>query len=295
MKFLLAQAPAPEPNFWASPPGSTELWVKLLLALLVGFGVVVGLTYAPTRLRRPIIAVATFLGGLFFMASWLWPTTPESVKEPRDFTEKIAFLLKDTTGVVGDFSNILSTFLLGLGIYSIISIHGKKILRRQRDWQFSLALFVSMLAMVIFGYGNWRDIENRTADVAILKPSIWNTGRDVLFDGLLQQMDAAMFSVIAFFIISAAYRAFRIRSVESTIMLSTALIVMLSIMGYVVYTWDNAAGMALNGNLKLSEIAKFITSNLQVPGIQAVGYGIGIATVAMAMRIWLSLDKGGLN
>jgi hypothetical protein len=207
----------------------------------------------------------------------------------------VAHYLKDATNVVGDFSNILTGFLLGLGIYSIISVHGKKILKQQKDWQFSAILFLSIIVMAVFGYGSWIDETARTSAVTDLHPSFWNQGKDLFFDGMLQNMDAAMFSMIAFYILSAAYRAFRVRSVESTIMLSTALIVMLSIMGVVVRVWDNVAGGFLGGNLRLTEIGKFITSNLQVPGIQGVAFGVGIATVAMAMRIWLSLDRGGVS
>lgn len=292
--FLAQDAPAPNLNFWNGEPGSADLLIKVLVAFLLGIGIMVALLFAPTRLRRPLIAIATFVAGGFWMAWTFWPTAPDGVTDPTG-SQKVAIFLKDVTAVVADFSNVLTAFLLGLGIYSIVSVHGKRIVKQQRDWQFSLVLFISIVLMVIFGYADWMDEQKRTAAETALNPSFWNLGRDLLFDGLLQNMDAAMFSLIAFFILSAAYRAFRIRSVESTILLSTALIVMLSLMGVVVSAWDGLTGDLLGGNLKLSEIAKFINSNLQTPGIQAVKFGIGIATLAMAMRIWLSLERGGLN
>jgi len=293
--LFLAQAETPEYNFWNGAPGSPALLTKVVIALLVGIGIMIALMFAPTRLRRPLVALATFVAGGFWMASTFWPTAPDAVTEGRNASEKVAIFLKDVTSVVADFSNVLTAFLLGLGIYSIVSVHGKRILKRQQDWSFSVVLFASIVLMAIFGYADWMDEQNRTAAVTALSPGFWNRGRDLLFDGMLQNMDAAMFSLIAFFILSAAYRAFRIRSVESTILLSTALIVMLSLMGVVVSAWDGLAGDFAGGNLKLSEISKFINSNLQTPGIQAVKFGLGIATLAMAMRIWLSLERGGLN
>lgn len=295
--MFLAQAPTgPEYNFWAEPSGSAILWIKMVVSVLVGIGIIIALLNAPTRIRRPLIAAGTFIAGSFFLLSFFWPKPADGVTEAKGVVEGVGVWLRDSTATVSTFSQILTTFLFGLGIYSIISINGKKIIRRQKDWQFSLALFVSLLVMAIFGYGDWIDkTQVRTPDAAAANPSFWNVGMDFIFDGLLQQMEAAMFSIIAFFIISAAYRAFRIRSVESTIMLSTALIVMLSLMGLVVVKWDDAFGNTLGGNLQLTEIAKFIGDNCRLPGLQAIGYGIGIATVAMAMRIWLSLDKGGLN
>jgi hypothetical protein len=294
--FLAQDAPAaPEYNFWNGAPGSSDLLLKVLLGFLLGVGIIVALMYAPTRLRRPLIAIATFIAGGFWMAWTFWPKAPEGMKEGETFSQNVAIFLSDVTSVVSTFTQVLTAFLLGLGVYSVISVHGKKILKQQKDWQFSAILFLSAILMVVFGYGDWLDEQKRSAAETALNPGFWNRGKDLLFDGLLQNMDAAMFSLIAFFILSAAYRAFRIRSVESTILLSTALIVMLSLMGVVVSGWDNLTGSLWGGNLSLTEISKFINANLQTPGIQAVKFGLGIATLAMAMRIWLSLERGGLN
>jgi hypothetical protein len=114
-------------------------------------------------------------------------------------------------------------------------------------------------------------------------------------------MDAAMFSIIAFFILSAAYRAFRARSVEATILLGTALIVILSLMGIVSAYWDGAvtslAGDSANKdlilNFKITEISNWLRNTFQTPAITGIRFGIGLGTLSMAIRIWLGLEKGG--
>jgi hypothetical protein len=116
-------------------------------------------------------------------------------------------------------------------------------------------------------------------------------------------MDAAMFSIIAFFILSAAYRAFRARSVEATILLGTALLVILSLMGVVAGMWDDAV-VAMAGtdksakadfllNFKITEVAGWIKNTFQTPAITGIKFGIGLGTISMALRIWLGLEKGG--
>lgn len=295
MNFLLAQAPAtPEINFWNGQNGSSGLWLMIIIGLLLGFGLMIGLLFAPTRMRRPVVVTFTFLAGLFWMLQWLWPKAADSLTEPTNATEGVAFWLKDSLPVVTDFANILTAFLLGLGIYSLVSIHGKRLIKKQTDWVFSGILLLSIVIMAVFGYADWLSRLGDGAAKVELNPGFWNQGRDLLFDGLLQQMDAAMFSLIAFFILSAAYRAFRIRSIESTILLTTALIVMVSIMGAVVFMLDSAAAPFSN-NLKLSEIAGWITGSLQTPAIRAINFGVGVGALAMGIRLWLSLDRGGVS
>ncbi|HRF60458.1 MAG TPA: hypothetical protein PLH94_11180 [Fimbriimonadaceae bacterium] len=295
MNFLIAQAPATPPlNFWNGDNATAGLWIKIIIGLVLGFALMIGLLFAPTRMRRPIVVTFTFLAGLFWMVQWLWPRAGEGVTEPTNATEGVALWLKDALPVVTDFANILTAFLLGLGIYSLVSIHGKRLIKKQTDWVFSGILLLSIVIMMIFGYADWLTRLGEGAAKVELVPGFWNRGRDLLFDGMLQQMDAAMFSLIAFFILSAAYRAFRIRSIESTILLSTALIVMISIMGAIVFMLDSAAAPVSN-NLKLSEIAGWITGSLQTPAIRAINFGVGVGALAMGIRLWLSLDRGGVS
>jgi hypothetical protein len=129
-----------------------------------------------------------------------------------------------------------------------------------------------------------------------------NVAFNVMFDGLLQNMDAAMFSIIAFYIFSAAYRAFRIRSMEATLLMSSALIVMLSLMGAVTSFWntgiDNMTGLDpanLLNNFKLNVLAGWLRNVVQVPALQALEFGVGLGTLAMALRLWLGLERGGVT
>jgi hypothetical protein len=299
MLNLLSQV---ETNFWSGEPNSPRLWMFVIGILVVGFGAMVALLFAPTRLRRPIVASLTFLAGLFWVLYYFWPKPAfrQDGEAPEGAVEGMAFWLEDALPVVGNLANILTAFLLGLGIYSLLRIHIKKLVKQQRDWQFSLILLLSMLGMIIFGYWDW--IQRRANPDIEMNWTFVQYSRDMLFDGLLQQMDAAMFSMIAFFILSAAYRAFRIRSIESTILLTAALIMMLSLMGGLVYMWDESVnrmtghdtGSVLN-NLRISEIAGWLRDALQTPSIRAIDFGIGVGALAMGLRLWLSLERGGVS
>jgi hypothetical protein len=311
---LLAQAAAPEYNFWNGPNGSTELWMKIILAFLAGIGLIFALMAAPARVRRPIVAFFTFIAGLFYVLYYVWPQPVgrEPGQLPLNSAEGVGFWLSDAFPVVAKLSNVISGFLLGLGIFSLLRIHGRRLFKVQKDWFFSLVLIVSILAMVIVGYWDWYTRLGENAP-KLQDPANWsmiNYARDFFFDGMLQQMDAAMFSLIAFYILSAAYRAFRVRSIEATILLATALLVILSLMGAVEYLWgsgvasvagyggDAAKMEAANSfaqNFTLTAIRGWIQSTVQTPSIRAIDWGIGIGALAMGLRLWLSLERTGGN
>lgn len=290
-------------NIWNGENGSTGLWMKILFGLVVGVALIFLLMAAPTQTRRPIVALVTFVAGLFYVMYFFWPRPIDRQpgELPRDFVESVSFYIDDAFGVVTDFTSVLSGFLLGLGIYSLLHVHVKRIVKSHPNWLFSLVLLVSMFAMTIVGYWDW--ISRRgEAGAKLDDPANWGAihyTKDLMFDGLLQAMDAAMFSVIAFYILSAAYRAFRVRSIEATILLATALIVILSLMGAVEYLWngmiDGITGTepaSFANNLKLTEVSKWLRDTVQGAAIRGIDFGVGIGALAMGLRLWLSLERG---
>ena len=84
-------------------------------------------------------------------------------------------------------------------------------------------------------------------------------------------------------------------------MLGTALVIMLANMGAVSQPWDDAVKNVAHGNtwllnLQLSEIKGWVSDTIQTPSLRGVDFGIGIGTIAMGLRLWLSLEKtGGQN
>ena len=300
--FLQAQ---PQYNLWNAPSGTGELFLKMFIGLVIGIGLIFAFMAAPTQMRRPIVAAFTFLAGLFYVVLYFWPSPvnrgPSDL--PRDFVESVSFTLEDAVNVVVPITNILSAFLLGLGIYSLFRIHFRKVVHAQKDWGFSVVLLVSMFLMIVFGYWDWLTTRGPN-EILMENQANWgfaNYGRDLLFNGLLQQMDAGMFSIIAFFILSAAYRAFRVRSVEATILLITALIMMLSLMGAVTYfvaskVLGDPAPNSMLYNFTLTSVASWIKDTFQTSSLRGIDFGVGIGALAMGLRLWLSLEKqGGSN
>ena len=308
MQFL-AQTP-PAENFWGKEPG-THVWIALAVVLVIGFALVLLLMRTPTRLRKWVIGFFTFIAGFFFVFKYLWPEPINRGENdiPANAVEKVGFLIIDATPQVASIAQVVTVFLLGLGIFSLVRIHVVKLAKKQQDWVFSLLLLVSLVVMVIVGYWDWTIKQFHDPQGQLADPANWtfvNYASDMLFDGLIQQMDAAMFSMIAFFILSAAYRAFRIRSIESTVMMASALIMIISLMGYVDFMWNNGIDAMISeggevdlnhwaNNLRLTEISSWVKSYMQIPSLRALDFGVGLGALAMGLRIWLGLEKGGLS
>jgi hypothetical protein len=293
--------------FLALPPNSGPLIGAIIGALVFGLVVILALQRVPANLRRPIVVGFTFIAGLFWVLKWL---VPEPINRgPNDIpsgpVDAMGFWFQDNVTVVNDVANTTAAFLLGLGLFSLLRVHLGRAVKGKKGAFYSSVLLVCLVSMATLGFINWNqrtfnDPDNLLADEANWGPVQY--AFDLLFGGLFQQMEAVMFSMIAFYILSAAYRAFRIRSVEATVLMGSALILMLSLMGAVDFAISGAINQASGGdpgsflnNFKLTVIADWVKAYLQVPSLRALDFGVGLGALAMGLRLWLGLEKGGVS
>ena len=109
-----------------------------------------------------------------------------------------------------------------------------------------------------------------------------------LFDYVQRPLDATMFSLLAFFIASAAFRAFRARNLEATLMLVAACAVILGLTPPFVQMW-NAVVPSMPGFP--SALKDWI---LEVPNMasrRGIFLGIGLGAIAQSFRIILGLER----
>ena len=262
----------------ATTPG--PLVLRIALALIFSFV----LLYLLHRLlgargRRWLIGVVTFLGGLFFALEYFYPATGEPEKNfLTDYIEPVSTMLA-----------VIGAFTVGLGIYSLCQVHGRNVARRRPGWHNSLAFFVAMLAMLAFGLWTHYLPEEESAG-GLLR---WPEGiYEILFNGLFMPLQATTFSLLAFYIASAAYRAFRIQTAEAALMMAAAFIVML---GQVpVGAWLTSAVSTSSGwaFFRLELFGEWVMRWLNMPAQRGIVFGIAVGALAMSLRIWLSLERG---
>lgn len=120
----------------------------------------------------------------------------------------------------------------------------------------------------------------RAAHTAVYEHSLGKRLYTLLFDGLFVPLGSSMFSLLGFYIATAAYRAFRIRSLESALMMAAATIVMLGQIPFGVWIWGDLPAFRL-WLLEIPNAAAF----------RAITFGAAIAGLIMAFRMWLSIES----
>lgn len=252
------------------PQSGATLWLYIAGAVAVSAVLFFVLQALPGRARKPLVTLITFVAGLYYAAEFFWPTGANGEN-----------WLSPAKQPLSEISQVLGAFALGLGVYSLSLVHLRAIARQRSGWGFSVVLFAALFAIAVTGL------------LTTYRPNHYNQNAfHLFFDGGLQSLDAAMFSIIAFYIVSAAYRAFRARSVEATILLASALIVMLGQVALGQALTNGIPDQGFVANFRVENIADWILTRVNSPALLAVTFGLEIGALATALRLWLSLERG---
>lgn len=113
-----------------------------------------------------------------------------------------------------------------IGVINLIRVHTINIKRKRATWKYSVILLISLFAMALFTviaspFALDPQATVIPASVIAFSTPIWQ----FLYYKILVNINSSIFSLLAFFIASAAYRAFKARSLESTILLAAGLLV----------------------------------------------------------------------
>lgn len=119
------------------------------------------------------------------------------------------------------WDRVIYGFAMILGILSLLHHHWSKIKFKRPGFGFSYITLIAFVIMATVGFMPWHFPGFAGLHTDSSGVHMW------MFNNMLVPMQATMFSVLAFFIASAAFRAFRARSMEATALLVTACIVML--------------------------------------------------------------------
>jgi hypothetical protein len=150
---------------------------------------------------------------------------------------------------------IIGVLATGLGLASLTQVSAIKVRRKAPGWAYSLITLIGLGVMLLTGFiWDYREASNPF---------------QFLFKYALLPIYATMFSLLAFYIASAAFRAFKARNPLATTILVTAVIVML--------------GQA--------PLKSWIMEVPNMAGFRAILLGIGLGGVAMALKIIFGIER----
>lgn len=143
-----------------------------------------------------------------------------------------------------------------------------------------LSTIVSFFVIVIagFAYSNGRQF---------LEPG---TSFDYMYQNVYAPLSSTMFAMLAFFVASASYRAFRARNKEATMLLLAAFFVMLGR----VPLGDLMTGFLPEG-ARLSNLADWVMNFPNAAGQRAIMIGIALGIVSTSLRVILGIERSHLG
>jgi hypothetical protein len=178
------------------------------------------------------------------------------------------FQVAKMMGTTDQWNQIIIATMTFVGAVNLTRIHGTHIQRRRSGYFNSIALLLSLWVYTAVGiYFKNNSTEYRWVYNATVVP--W---------------EATMFAMIAFFISSAAYRTFRIRTAEAAVMGLVAAFVMLG---------NVPIGPVISDQIPL--LKDWLMNVPNGAGFRAIRIGIYIGMFAAAMRIALGLERAHLG
>ena len=230
-------------------------------------------------IRRTIPLGIAFFAGLFMIVQFF---VPHEVSQSA---------MKHATR----WSNLIFAASLALGILSLVKYNLIKIQRKSDRWGYALVTLIALLIMCTLGMMK----EVQGVFEAILPTGAFCWMQNIgffhamepgglfykLFAHILIPLEATTFSLLAFYIASAAFRAFRARNLEATLLLIAAFIVMIGrvpighLVSQMLYFVD------------LGKLAEWILDYPNTGAKRAIMMGVGLGMISTAVKIILGIER----
>jgi hypothetical protein len=179
------------------------------------------------------------------------------------------FVNSDSINALGLYfvriASIVAAFTLVLGMVNVLTIHLGKICSRDKGWPYSWVL----LGALFFTLG-----------VGFLTGGPGSDWMQQLFEVVLFPLEATLFSLLAFFSIVAAYRAFRVKSLETGLFVTFAVIVLLGQVPIGARLWD-----------QLPVVKDWVLEVPALAGARGILLGVALGMAATGLRLLSGIDR----
>ncbi len=205
-------------------------------------------------MKREIPILITLIFGVFMIVQFFIP---------HPVVNDIANRLQNWAIIVISFSYIL-------GSANILRINGELVYRRGPGWMYKLVLVIAFFLMLLPGMffgiaeGSWTN--------------------DYLFTYTYTPLASTMYASLAFYIASAAFRAFRVRTWQASVLAITALVVMLGRIPISHFIWHD-----------LPAVVDWIMSVPNAVAQRGILIGAALGAIATGLKVILGIERSYLG
>jgi hypothetical protein len=219
-------------------------------------------------LRRTLPLVICFLTGVAMTLQYYIP---------HQASEDMLTWLNDWLITIGVFAFIL-------GIYSLCHLHAVRIRRQTAGWGYSMIVFVGIAIGLGTGLASQGEV---TTPEGAISPFGW------MYNHMLIPLQGTMFSLLGFFVASAAFRAFRARTLEAGLLLGAALLVMFGRVPLGEYLWGLLVGV--DAPVAMRDIVEWIMNTPNLAARRGVMLGVTLGAIAMSLKIIVGIERAYLG
>lgn len=228
-------------------------------------------------MKRTVPLIITAVGGFVLLFSYFIPLTQSWGEDASVWFDILAAI----------------AFILGGG--NLLKQHLKKVSDRSSGYGYSIVTIAAFVVTLYVGLG-----KVGVTPAEMYPNEAWSGTQDAegsafwyLYEYFFKPLTATMFSMLAFYVASAAFRAFRAKNFEAVLLLGTAFIILLG---------RTYAGTLLTGwmpewmsFLKTETLTLWIMSVFNTAGGRAIMIGIALGLVSTSLKVMLGVDRSYLG
>jgi hypothetical protein len=214
-----------------------------------------------TRIGRIITTVVAMVVGLFVLADIFAAQWPGAILGVGGLKE----LIGGAGSLLVSWAALVAAFALFLGFVNIFNVHLSRIRLQKSGSIYSIILLIALISTLIVGFYSGG-------------PS--SEGGQFIFNFILQPLEATFFALLAVFIAAAAFRALRIRNMETFFFVLFAVIVLLGQVPLGIYLWS-----------EFPVVKDWILNVPTLAGVRGILLGVALGTIATGLRVLIGTDR----
>lgn len=162
-------------------------------------------------------------------------------------------------------ASLIAAATLVLGLVTLATRHLGQLRSRAPNRGYSAVLLTALATTLVIGL-----VSGGPGSAAMRK---W-------FEMILFPLEAALFSLLAFFFVTAIYRVFRIKDFESGLFAIVAIVVLLGQVPVGALIWD-----------QFPIIKDWMFDVPALAGVRGILLGVGLGSIAVGLRVLLGIDR----